>query len=198
MEWVSRALWVPWIALVAAVAWWLPPRFPRIAPRGWKRWVVRFDLALLLLLPAWHGWRLSTTKITEGSYRCMTCGRREVQTDWCGWRALTKVRESGDEYLQRFAAVLPSDHEHDWVAAGCMFTRWQVACRADIGLGWFDFLPSLRNRNAADAIVRESNALADGPRRELMKEFARQVVWGADRTLTRDGAFEAWLAARQH
>jgi hypothetical protein len=193
---LQRLLWIPWVVAAGVLVWFLPPRFPRIAPPGWKRWLIRLDLAVLLLPALWYGWHWSCAQITEGSYRCMTCGRRERQTDWRGWRAFTEVCESGDEYLRRFAAIIPSEHSHDWVAAGCMFTRTGVGCHSDIGLGWFDCLPSLRDRNAADAIVRESNALAEGPRRALMTEFTRRVRWWPDPTLTRDEAFEAWIATR--
>ncbi|MCC6409334.1 MAG: hypothetical protein IT453_19400 [Planctomycetes bacterium] len=199
MDLAAKLFWVPWLALVVglafALAGWLGARFPRLAPAGWKRWVIRGDVALILLPLAWVGWRDSIAQLTEGSYRCVVCGRSELQVAFCGLRLHTKVRESGDAYSARFAEVLPSAHAHAWSPSGCILSGEGVFCHYDVGYEWFRDLPRLADAAAADELVREANGLDDRALFDLRLDFAHEVSFARGGEPL-DAAFASWRARR--
>ncbi|MBI5434387.1 MAG: hypothetical protein HZA52_16255 [Planctomycetes bacterium] len=195
MDLVSKLLWLPWLALVVVLARWLGARFPRLAPVGWKRWVIRGDVALILLPLAWFGWRSSITQLTEGSYRYVVCGRAELQVAVRGLRLRTTVRESGDAYSARFAAVLPSEHAHAWSPSGCILSGEGVFCHSDVGYGWYRDLPRLADVAAADELVREANGLDGRALFDLRLDFAHEVGFARGGEPL-DAAFASWRARR--
>ncbi len=51
---------------------------------------------------------------------CIECGRRAVSVHDGRELVSLSISDERPEFLQRFDALLPRDHVHDWMNAGCV------------------------------------------------------------------------------
>lgn len=169
---------------------WIVRRLPK-GPRGTA---IGFGALLAVTALAFGLWIVSIRSWTSARYVCIECGRTERRTHLGPLLLSSAILEEQGEYARRFAR----EHEHDWHVEGCIDTFLGVGCTMHYADAWYRDVPKLVDHAAAEALVREIQALPVKERWETICAWDYEVAGLVEfQHVDLDAAFLRWNAARR-